>query len=99
MEVFVTSLEIFGSLRTFLDIIRALRKILALSGEKCLAYRLKNVGRYSYITKSLNECLSKLMTLRKQRLHPFQAMLLMEPALISGFYSVKQMRDIFYIEI
>ena len=38
--------NIFGSVRTSSDTIRALRKILALSGEKCHAYKLKKVGRY-----------------------------------------------------
>ena len=38
--------NIFGSLWTSSDIIGALRKILALSGEKCHAYKLKKVGRY-----------------------------------------------------
>ena len=34
----------FRGLRTFLDIIRTLRKILVLSGEKCHAYKLRNVA-------------------------------------------------------
>ena len=41
MEVFGSLRNIFGSLRTSSDIIGALRKILALSGEKCHAYKLK----------------------------------------------------------
>ena len=48
LQAFSGSLrKIFGSLRTSSDIIRALRKILALSGEKCHAYKLKKVGRYT----------------------------------------------------
>ena len=38
--------NIFGSLRTSSEIIGALRKILALSGEKCHSYKLKKGGRY-----------------------------------------------------
>ena len=46
MEVFGSLWNIFRSLRTSSVIIGALGKILALSGEKCHAYKLKNVGRY-----------------------------------------------------
>ena len=45
-NIFGSLWKIVGSLQTSSDMIRALRKILALSGEKCHAYKLKKVGRY-----------------------------------------------------
>ena len=45
-NIFVSLPKIVGSFWTSSDIIRALRKILALSGEKCHAYKFKKVGRY-----------------------------------------------------
>ena len=45
-NIFVSLPKIVGSFRTSSDIIRALRQILALSGEKCHAYKFKKFGRY-----------------------------------------------------
>lgn len=43
LEVFGTSLEVFGHLRISW---KPLQKILALLGAKCHAYEFKKVGRY-----------------------------------------------------